>query len=161
MRSGHASHANRAGKAPHATLRRDDDDEPMCIHRVDGNDFRESLLQLHVERRARVDGHHIVDLGPRLAEVERLENGSCPMVDLVDLDDGHRPRARIVSGEFAEGTFRLSHPGQNPPFQNIFRPPPTGRRGRMACARSLPPRPAAPTASRIPTGYRELAYWRR
>src|SRR5258707_8572368 len=103
MRSGHASHANRAGEAAHATLRRDDDDEPMCIHRVDGNDFRESLLHLNVERRARVDGHHIVDLGPRLAEVERLENGSRPMIDLVDLDDGHRPRARVVPGEFAEG----------------------------------------------------------
>ena len=33
MRSGHAPHTNRAGKAPYATLCRDDDDEPVRIHR--------------------------------------------------------------------------------------------------------------------------------
>src|SRR5260370_254805 len=120
MRSAHAPHANRTGKAPYATLRLDYTDEPVRIHRVDGDDFRESLLHRNVYRRTRFEAHHIVDLGPWLGKIEMLENGVRAMVDLVDLDDGHRPPARIASGEFTERTLRLSHPGPDSPFDNIF-----------------------------------------
>src|SRR4029077_10623299 len=95
----------------------------MCVEGIYGNNFRKVLLKLYVERRSGIDAEQIVDLCPWHAYIEMFEDWIFPVRDSLDLDHRHVARTRIVTGEFAEGAFGLSHSRFDLPFEDELRSP--------------------------------------
>src|SRR5258706_2476878 len=95
----------------------------MRVKSIHGDNFREVLFELHVERCSRIDAEQIVDLCPWHAYIEMFEDWVFPVRDSVDLDHRHVACTRIVTGKFAEGAFGLSHPRFDLAFEDELRSP--------------------------------------
>src|SRR5258708_3614578 len=95
----------------------------MRIKSIHGDNLREVLLELHVERCSGVNAKQVVDLCPWHAQIEMFEDRFFSMRDSLDLDHWHVASARIVAGKFAEGAFGLSHPRFDLPFEDELRSP--------------------------------------
>ena len=74
-------------------------------------------------RCAGIDGTHVVQLGPRHAEIERFVERSFLVRDPVDFDDRVVTAARVRPRKFSEWAFQLALTRQDSALQDILRAP--------------------------------------
>ena len=118
MRRSHRPQAYRTGKAAVAFFGGDNRQQTVGVHRVDGLYLGELGLQLLIQRHAGGRAHQIVDLGPRHAEIERLEDRFAAVRDFIDSYHRHITAAGVVAGKFAERAFDFAPAAFNHPFED-------------------------------------------
>ena len=89
--------------------------EAVRVERIDRHDLGKHMVELNEDGCAR--GHRLqeIELGPRPANIDSLENWILPVGDLVDLYHRISMTSRVISREFAKRTLYLPLPREHVP----------------------------------------------